>query len=65
MQICITNDASSFDTLVTLVSWLSQLYELEHEDIIRHYDVTGKVCPKYFVEHPGEWSTFLDSISFS
>ena len=27
-------------------------------DIIRHYDVTGKICPKYFVDHPEEWETF-------
>lgn len=24
-------------------------------DIIRHYDVTGKICPKWYVEHPNEW----------
>lgn len=23
--------------------------------IIRHYDVTGKLCPKYYVEHEDEW----------
>lgn len=26
--------------------------------LIRHYDVTGKVCPKWFVDHPGEWEQF-------
>ena len=25
------------------------------KDIIRHYDVTGKLCPKYYVEHPDAW----------
>lgn len=24
-------------------------------DIIRHYDVTGKKCPLWYVEHPVEW----------
>lgn len=24
-------------------------------DIIRHYDVTGKNCPKWYVEHPDDW----------
>ena len=57
--------SETYDALVTLVSWLSQLYDLEREDIIRHYDVTGKVCPKYFVEHPGEWEAFRDSIIFN
>lgn len=23
--------------------------------VIRHYDVTGKLCPKWYVEHPDEW----------
>jgi N-acetylmuramoyl-L-alanine amidase len=27
-------------------------------DVIRHYDVTGKDCPKYYVEHPEAWDAF-------
>jgi N-acetylmuramoyl-L-alanine amidase len=27
-------------------------------DVIRHYDVTGKDCPKYYVEHPEAWNAF-------
>ena len=26
-------------------------------EIIRHYDVTGKKCPLWYVEHPEEWET--------
>lgn len=26
-------------------------------DIIRHYDVTGKICPKWYVDYPGEWES--------
>lgn len=25
------------------------------KDIIRHYDVNGKMCPKYYVENPDKW----------
>ncbi len=32
------------------------------EDIIRHYDVTGKMCPLYFVEHGDEWARFLSDV---
>ena len=28
------------------------------KDIIRHYDVTGKECPKYFVDYENEWNLF-------
>jgi N-acetylmuramoyl-L-alanine amidase CwlA len=33
-------------------------FGLEEEDIIRHYDVTGKLCPLYYVEHEEEWLQF-------
>lgn len=33
-------------------------YELTADDVIRHYDVTGKDCPKYFVENSNAWSDF-------
>ena len=26
--------------------------------MIRHYDVTGKDCPRYFVQHEDAWETF-------
>ena len=25
------------------------------DQVIRHYDVTGKNCPKYYVENPDAW----------
>lgn len=30
--------------------------------VIRHYDVTGKICPRPFIEHPEQWETFLAGI---
>lgn len=53
----------TYDALVKLVRWLMDTYGLEREDIIRHYDVTGKECPKYFVEHEDDWAAFLDEVS--
>ena len=38
-----------------LTAWLCGKYDLEKKDIIRHYDVTGKMCPKYYVKHPKAW----------
>ncbi len=32
-----------------------QRFGLTGQDVIRHYDVTGKICPKYFVEHEDAW----------
>ena len=33
------------------------------EDVIRHYDVTGKDCPKYYVEHPEAWDAFRADVA--
>ena len=45
-----------------LVAFLCDAYDLSREDIIRHYDITGKQCPLYFVEHPDAWDAFLDDV---
>ena len=31
-------------------------------DVIRHYDVTGKICPKYYVDHPEAWEDFRSAL---
>ena len=31
-------------------------------DVIRHYDVTGKKCPLWYVEHPEAWLTFREKV---
>lgn len=45
----------TYDSLIALTSWLLTRYDLKKSDIIRHYDVTGKICPKYYVEHENAW----------
>jgi N-acetylmuramoyl-L-alanine amidase len=44
-----------------LVASLFVKYGLSKDDLWRHYDVTGKLCPKYFVDHADEWNTFRTS----
>lgn len=41
----------TYNSLIELLTYLCKKYGLNQNDIIRHYDVTGKVCPKYYVEH--------------
>lgn len=53
---------ATYDSLVALVALLIHEYDLERDDIIRHYDVTGKKCPLYFVDHPDEWEDFKDDV---
>lgn len=41
----------AYESLVNLIVELCRKYKLEPtQAIIRHYDVTGKMCPKYYVE---------------
>lgn len=54
---------STYKTLVHLTAWLMGRYDLEIDDVIRHYDVTGKNCPKYFVEYPSAWEQFKKDVS--
>lgn len=53
---------ASYDTLVRLTAWLCDELGLDRGDVIRHYDVTGKLCPLYFVEHPEAWEQFLQDV---
>ena len=46
---------ATYQSLVQLTGWLCHRFDLSAEDVIRHYDVTGKDCPKYFVEHEDGW----------
>ncbi len=53
---------TELESLTNLLKWLIDTYDLDREDIIRHYDVTGKICPKYYVDNPEEWESFRDSL---
>ena len=52
----------TYDSLVRLTAFLADYYDLERDDVIRHYDVTGKLCPLYFVEHEDAWENFKDEV---
>jgi len=50
----------TYGSVVELTAWLCRTFDLDPaEDVIRHYDVTGKKCPLYYVEHPEAWERFL------
>lgn len=53
---------ATYDSCVKLTAYLVDHYGLGREDIIRHYDVTGKECPLYFVEHEDAWEQFKDDV---
>ena len=48
--------------LVSLLRYLCNGYHLDRDQIIRHYDITGKLCPLYYCEHPDEWEALKDDV---
>ena len=39
------------------------MVQLTADTVIRHYDVTGKNCPKYFVENEEAWANFKEDVA--
>ena len=69
IECCHPDDTGRFtqettEALTRLLNWLIETYGLERESILRHHDVNGKDCPKYFVQNPKEWEAFLDQLTF-
>lgn len=54
---------ATYRSLVELVAFLCGKFDLTMDEIIRHYDVTGKDCPKYFVEHEDAWRQFKTDVA--
>lgn len=58
---------ATYRSLVKLVSWLCQKYNLGTRSVIRHFDVSGKLCPLYWAGDPGtaeydRWIRFKDDL---
>lgn len=67
IEVCHPDETGKFTeetyrSLVQLTSWLCVKFGLSEEDVIRHYDVTGKICPKYFVEDENAWEDFRTDV---
>lgn len=50
---------ATYQSLLKLLGWLMNEYDLGPSAIKRHYDSSGKLCPKYFVEHEDAWEQLL------
>lgn len=53
----------TYDSLVEMLAWLLDKYDLEPHDILRHYDCGGKLCPIYYVKHEDAWQKLLDDVA--
>lgn len=78
IEMCVRNRGSQADTsrdwyfeeetvtaAIELTKWLMKKYGISPDHVIRHHDVTGKICPNPYVYNQGThtWSDFKQSIS--
>lgn len=51
-------EKQTIQNAIELVQHLMNLYDVKIEKIIRHYDVTYKICPEPFVRDEQAWNNF-------
>ena len=70
IEVCHPKDDGKFNektynSLIKLTAWLCEVTELTPNDVIRHYDITEKACPLYYVENPDEWELLKADVGFA
>lgn len=56
---------ATIDNCIYLVKYLMNKYGVSADRVIRHYDVTGKICPEPFVNDSSAWNNFKIHLSGS
>lgn len=67
IEMCVEKDGSfNSETVrraVAVTAALCKQYGLNPlRDVIRHFDVTGKICPRPYVDDPAAWEAFRASV---
>lgn len=63
IEVCHPDESGKYNddtylSVVKLTAWICNNFSLDENDVIRHYDITGKNCPKYYVENEDAWEQF-------
>lgn len=67
IEVCHPDDTGKFNdetynAVIKLSAWLLNELGLDESAVIRHYDITGKTCPLYYVEHEDAWNQMKKDI---
>lgn len=71
IEMCCHKDSNGrwyFDTItiektIELTKYLMKLYNIDTKHVLRHYDVTGKECPKPFIDNAVWQNEFISKLS--
>lgn len=54
----------TYTALITLLADICKRYGFDpHKDVVRHYDITGKSCPLYYVNNSAAWAQLVKDVS--
>lgn len=56
-------ESDTVKNTVELTKYLMQKYNIPIDRVIRHYDVTGKICPEPYVRDETAWSDFKNRLT--
>jgi N-acetyl-anhydromuramyl-L-alanine amidase AmpD len=65
IEICVNPDSDFYEArknAAWLNSYLLNLYNFNMNMVKRHYDATGKICPRQMINNPKLWNEFLSFI---
>lgn len=71
IEMCCRQDANgkwyiteeTYKMAVQAAAWVCETYTIDPSHIIRHYDVTGKICPRPWVEDESKYHNFIAEVS--
>jgi peptidoglycan hydrolase-like protein with peptidoglycan-binding domain len=64
IEMCVNRDgdwSKTYRNSIELVAYLLKKYNLTINNIYRHFDITGKDCPKMMIEE-SDWTTFKNDV---
>lgn len=56
---------ATIENTIELTKTLMQRYNIPASKVIRHFDVTGKICPEPFVSNEDRWNNFKEKLGGS
>lgn len=58
-----SNIEKTMDNMLLIIKYLMKKYDIPKENVVRHYDVSGKICPRMMIEdNPSLWTSLIEAI---